>query len=139
MTVSETRLREALETLIAALAKICPIETRNTPDYAELTFGDHQTQAMTMQPADWDDIEAAYLDARSALTEQQPTTSGVEVEHNEEVVERVARAICAEFHKDSQFTTWEDEWQDWQDEARVAIAALAASPPASIPESGEGV
>lgn len=56
-----------LERLTGALAKVSPIETNDTPDYAELTFGDHQTQAMTMQPNDWLAIEAAYLEARAAL------------------------------------------------------------------------
>ncbi len=58
---------KALERLTTALAKVSPIETRETADYAELCFGDHQTQAMTMCPNDWNDIEAAYIDARAAL------------------------------------------------------------------------
>ena len=62
-------LVEALGKLTNALAKVSPIETRDTPDYAELFFGEHQTQAMTTAPADWNAIEAAYLDARSALSE----------------------------------------------------------------------
>lgn len=58
---------EELRKLIDALAKVSPIETRDNADYADLTFGEHPTQAMTMAPRDWDAIEAAYLDARAAL------------------------------------------------------------------------
>ena len=49
------RLREAL-------SKIMPIRVHNGPDYAEVYFADgqtHSTQAMTMNPQDWLDIQAA--------------------------------------------------------------------------------
>jgi hypothetical protein len=51
---------KAIDRLIAALSKIAPITTRDTPDYAELNFGEHHTRAMTMMPDDWLEIEAAY-------------------------------------------------------------------------------
>lgn len=45
----ELALREAGE----ALRPFLPITASDTPDYAELAFGEHQTQAMTVQPQDW--------------------------------------------------------------------------------------
>lgn len=51
------------DALMAALAKIMPIRVHNGPDYAEVYFADgssHSTQAMTMNPQDWLDIQAAY-------------------------------------------------------------------------------
>lgn len=46
--------------LVKALSPFMPITTRDTPDYAEVTFGDHQSQAMTMDPAAWNALTEAY-------------------------------------------------------------------------------
>ena len=46
-----------------ALAKVMPIRVHDGRDYAEVFFADgsrHSTQAMTMNPQDWLDIQAAY-------------------------------------------------------------------------------
>ena len=52
------------EALREALAKIMPITFDNGPDYMSLYFGDgsgaHSTQAMTMHPQDWYDLQTAY-------------------------------------------------------------------------------
>lgn len=63
-----TRLKEKLDEaeakvkeLLGLLAPFLPINARDTPDYAELSFGDHQTQAMTMQPNDWIALSTAAL------------------------------------------------------------------------------
>jgi hypothetical protein len=50
----------AARALTEALRPFMPIETRDGPDYAEVTFGDHKSQAMTMVPADWNKLAAAY-------------------------------------------------------------------------------
>lgn len=50
------------EQMRVALSKIMPINVHNGPDYAEVYFGDgktHSTQAMTMHPQDWLDLQAA--------------------------------------------------------------------------------
>ena len=55
-------LRARNEALCAALAKIAPIVVHDVRDYAEVFFSDgntHSTQAMTMNPQDWLDLEAA--------------------------------------------------------------------------------
>jgi len=60
-------LREAL---VEALSKVTPIRVHNGPDYAEVYFADgsaHSTQAMTMNPQDWLDLQAAY----EAITKAQ--------------------------------------------------------------------
>jgi hypothetical protein len=64
---SSGEVQAAAQALVEALAKVSPITTRDTPDYAEVQFGDHQTQAMTMAPEDWQAIENTYLDLRAAL------------------------------------------------------------------------
>lgn len=64
---SSGEVRAAAQALVEALAKVSPITTRDTPDYAEVQFGEHQTQAMTMVPNDWQAIESTYLDLRAAL------------------------------------------------------------------------
>jgi hypothetical protein len=42
-----------------AWSKFSPLEVRETRDYAELSFGEHQTQAMTMAPDDWVALDLA--------------------------------------------------------------------------------
>lgn len=62
-------LRARNEALVAAISKIAPIATNDGPDYAEVTFSDgvkHSSQAMTMNPQDWLDIQAAYEAALAA-------------------------------------------------------------------------
>ena len=59
-TISQLRARVAA--LEEAAAKVLPFNVENGPDYASVYFGDgstHSTQAMTMNPQDWLDLEAA--------------------------------------------------------------------------------
>ena len=62
----------AVEALRKALAKIMPITFDDCPDYMSLYFGDvsgaHSTQAMTMHPQDWYDLQTAYEAALSQST-----------------------------------------------------------------------
>ena len=60
---AEAKVKE----LLGLLAPFLPINAVDTRDYAELSFGDHQTQAMTMQPDDW----IALSDAALRWTETQ--------------------------------------------------------------------
>lgn len=56
---------ELIERVERALAKIMPISVHNGRDYAEVYFADgqsHSTHAMTMNPQDWFDLQAAYDD-----------------------------------------------------------------------------
>jgi hypothetical protein len=55
-----TTLRQQLADAREALGKIMPIRVHDGPDYAEVYFSDgskHSTQAMTMNPQDWRDIQ----------------------------------------------------------------------------------
>lgn len=59
-TIAQLRARNAA--LEEAAAKVLPFNVENGPDYASVYFGDgstHSTQAMTMNPQDWLDLEAA--------------------------------------------------------------------------------
>ena len=77
LTISEAAdaiadLRARNDALCAALAKIAPIVVHDGRDYAEVFFSDgntHSTQAMTMNPQDWMDIQAAYEAAIAANRE----------------------------------------------------------------------
>ena len=56
------KLRARVAALEGAAAKVLPFNVENGPDYASVYFGDgstHSTQAMTMNPQDWFDLEAA--------------------------------------------------------------------------------
>lgn len=56
------KLRARVAALEGAAAKVLPFDVENGPDYASVYFGDgstHSTQAMTMNPQDWFDLEAA--------------------------------------------------------------------------------
>ena len=56
------QLRARVAALEEAAAKVLPFNVENGPDYASVYFGDgstHSTQAMTMNPQDWLDLEAA--------------------------------------------------------------------------------
>lgn len=58
-----------LDGLLAALAKVMPITFEDGPDYMSLYFSDgeaHRSQAITMNPQDWLDLQAAYEAARGA-------------------------------------------------------------------------
>ena len=64
-----TDLDMGLDGLLDALAKVMPITFEDGPDYMSLYFGDgeaHRSQAMTMNPQDWLDLQAAYEAARGA-------------------------------------------------------------------------
>lgn len=43
-------LREKVARLDAALARLLPVVIHETPDYAEVTFGEAKVQAMTLEP-----------------------------------------------------------------------------------------
>ena len=65
-------LRARNEALVEALSKITPIVVHDGRDYAEVAFSDgrtHSSQAMTMNPQDWLDIQAAYDAALAANRE----------------------------------------------------------------------
>lgn len=65
---------EIASRLTDALAKVMPIRVHDGPDYAEVYFSDdtsHSTQAMTMNPQDWLDLQEAYEAARALLQEKQ--------------------------------------------------------------------
>lgn len=54
---------ERLQRLVEAVGKIIPIRVSDGPDYAEVYFSEgssHSTQAMTMNPRDWIDVQTAY-------------------------------------------------------------------------------
>ena len=62
-TKAEAALAEAEErerVKDEAAAPFLPITIRENRDYAEVTFGEHQTQAMTMAPADWLALNEAF-------------------------------------------------------------------------------
>lgn len=60
----EAELIARCDALVGAVRRFMPITTRDNQDYAEVTFGEHQSQAMTMAPDDWN----ALNDAFTALT-----------------------------------------------------------------------
>jgi len=53
VTTRAQRAEALLAQAVEALEPFLPISIRSTPDYAELTFGEHQTQAMTVAPDEW--------------------------------------------------------------------------------------
>lgn len=62
------RTKALLDGLVEAMAPFMPVMLRETPDYCELTLGEHQTQAMTVAPDDWATLSLAYTAAsRQAL------------------------------------------------------------------------
>lgn len=47
-------MTDDVKALVERVSRLLPVVVNNTPDYAELSFGDaHPTQAMTMAPDDW--------------------------------------------------------------------------------------
>lgn len=64
----EAVARDNVEKGLAALERLLPVSYHNTADYAELTFGDHQTQAMTMDPDTWTALNELPNAVRAALS-----------------------------------------------------------------------
>jgi hypothetical protein len=56
--------------LMLAITPFMPITTRDNQDYAEVTFGDHQSQAMTMSPAKWIALSEVYAATLKAITDE---------------------------------------------------------------------
>lgn len=62
-----TKALQSTDEIVEVLERVkplFPITVNETADYAELTFGEHQTQAMTMDPATWlalNDLSALLL------------------------------------------------------------------------------
>lgn len=44
---------EAVAKALTALNRVLPVSVTETPDYAELSFGESKTQAMTLEPETW--------------------------------------------------------------------------------------
>lgn len=62
-STAEARIRELEgenKALLSALKPFMPITTHDTQDYAEVRFGEHQSQAMSLAPNDWQALTAAY-------------------------------------------------------------------------------
>ena len=60
LTARVETLQARVEELEGALKPFMPISIRMTPDYAGVEFGEHQTQAMTMDPHSWIGLNDAY-------------------------------------------------------------------------------
>lgn len=64
-----------VERLVKALAKVMPIRVENGQDYAEIFFADgatHSTHAMTVNPADWQEIADAFA-AITPTSKREPS------------------------------------------------------------------
>jgi len=89
MALDAVKVVEAkLSALIAALSKIAPIVTNDGPYCADLCFSDgikHSTQAMTLNPQDWLDIQAAYEAAVAEI--------GIEIDADYELADRMIGAF----------------------------------------------
>lgn len=59
--------------LCEALNRILPITVRETPGYAELTFGESQTQAMTLEPDTWLALNALAPTAAKPVEDGAPS------------------------------------------------------------------
>ncbi|MBG7616520.1 hypothetical protein IWC96_14675 [Brevundimonas sp. BAL450] len=62
-------LRERVAKVQAALARVLPVVCVDTPDYAEMTFGESRSQAMTVEP----DTFLALNDLPALLALLQPS------------------------------------------------------------------
>ena len=60
LTARVETLQARVEELEGALKPFMPISIRMTPDDEEVEFGEHQTQAMTMDPQPWIGLNDAY-------------------------------------------------------------------------------
>ena len=75
MTMTPERLAE-LDAVMAKATVAFPITSRDTVDYAEITFGSSQTQAMSMEPETLlaiNDVFAAVPDLRAHIDAQAAT------------------------------------------------------------------
>ena len=75
MTMTDERLAE-LDAVMAKATVAFPITSRDTVDYAEITFGSSQTQAMSMEPETLlaiNDVFAAVPDLRAHIEAQDAT------------------------------------------------------------------
>ena len=75
MTMTPERLAE-LDAVMAKATAAFPITSRDTADYAEITFGSSQTQAMSMEPETLlaiNDVFAAIPDLRAMIDTQAAT------------------------------------------------------------------
>jgi len=52
--------KDTLHKLVEALKPFMPISIKENRDYAKVSFGEHQTQAMTMAPDDWAKLGNAF-------------------------------------------------------------------------------
>ena len=69
MTMTDERIAE-LDAVMAKATAAFPVTSRDTADYAEITFGSSQTQAMSMEPATLlaiNDVFAAIPDLRAHI------------------------------------------------------------------------
>ena len=96
MTMTDERLAE-LDAVMAKATVAFPITSRDTVDYAEITFGSSQTQAMSMEPETLlaiNDVFAAVPDLRAHIDAQAATIARLRAE-----VERLnGRALVLEAH-----------------------------------------
>ena len=82
MSMTDERLAE-LDAVMAKATAAFPITSRDTADYAEITFGSSQTQAMSMEPATLlaiNDVFAAIPDLRAHIEAQAATIARLEAE-----------------------------------------------------------
>ena len=80
MTMTDERLAE-LDAVMARATAAFPITSRDTADYAEITFGSSQTQAMSMEPATLlaiNDMFASIPDMRAHIDAQAATIARLE-------------------------------------------------------------
>lgn len=79
-TMTPERLAE-LDAVMAKATAAFPITSRDTADYAEITFGSSQTQAMSMEPATLlaiNGVFAAVPDLRALIDAQAATIAALQ-------------------------------------------------------------
>ena len=75
---------EGLVELIERVRPMFPITTHDTPDYAEVHFGDgHRSQAMTMEPAHWEALNHLFeaLTQSHAVADGGPSMTDEQIKH----------------------------------------------------------